>query len=84
MMKWRDLKLTMKMLAGFGAVLLFVCCLGFVAFSGTGGIVNIAKEVIEGNNPFYQVETVRQIAFAALNTVQTISGSISFSFGASI
>jgi len=44
----------------------------------------LALQVIEGNNPFYQVETVRQIAFAALNTVQTISGAISFSFGASI
>lgn len=44
----------------------------------------LTLQVIEGNNPFYQVETVRQIAFAALNTVQTVSGSISFSFGASI
>jgi len=49
-MKWQDLKLNIKMLAGFGAVLIFVCCLGFVAFSGAGSIVNIAKEVIEGNN----------------------------------
>ncbi|MGD2114556.1 MAG: hypothetical protein PVG07_05880 [Acidobacteriota bacterium] len=44
----------------------------------------LTMQVIEGNNPFYQVETVRQIAFAALNTAQTVSGSISLSFGASI
>lgn len=44
----------------------------------------LTMQVIEGNNPFYQVETVRQLAFAAMNTVQTISGSISLSFGASI
>lgn len=44
----------------------------------------LSFQVIEGNNPFYQVETVRQIAFAALNTAQTVAGSISLSFGASI
>ena len=30
---------------------------------------SLTLQVIEGNNPFYQVETVRQMAFAALNTV---------------
>lgn len=45
---------------------------------------DLTVQVIEGNNPFYQVETVRQIAFAALNTTRTVSGSVSFSFGASI
>ncbi len=44
----------------------------------------LTLQVIEGNNPFYDVETVRQLAFAALNTAQTVSASISFSFGASI
>jgi len=44
----------------------------------------LTLQVIEGNNPFYQVETVRQIAFAALNTAQSVAGSISLSFGASI
>lgn len=43
----------------------------------------LTLQVIEGNNPFYQVETVRQLAFAALNTVQAIPASISLSFGAS-
>ncbi|MDH5572939.1 MAG: hypothetical protein OEY89_14340 [Gammaproteobacteria bacterium] len=33
--------------------------------------VTLGMQVIEGNNPFYQVEKVRQIASAALNTVQT-------------
>ncbi len=33
-------------------------------------------QVIEGNNPFYKVETIRQIATAALNTGQTVATSI--------
>jgi hypothetical protein len=41
----------------------------------------LSMQVIEGNNPFYQVETVRQVASAALNTIQTVSGAVSISFG---
>lgn len=46
--------------------------------------VTLTLQVIEGGNPFYQVEKVRQVAMAALNTAQTVSGSISLSFGGSL
>jgi len=36
----------------------------------------LSMQVIEGNNPFYKVETIRQIATAALNTGQTVATSI--------
>ena len=45
--------------------------------------VALTMQVIEGGNPFYQVEQVRQLVFAALNTAQTVAASISVSFGAS-
>ena len=45
--------------------------------------VTIGVQVIEGNNPFYQVEKVRQMAGAALNLSTGISLSVSASFGAS-
>ena len=45
--------------------------------------VSLAMQVIEGGNPFYQVEQVRQLVSAALNTAQTVAASISVSFGAS-
>jgi len=32
----------------------------------------LSMQVIEGNNPFYEVEMIRQIATAALNTGQTV------------
>jgi len=44
----------------------------------------LTMQVIEGNNPFFTVEAVRQVAMAALNTAQTVAGSLSISFGASI
>jgi hypothetical protein len=44
----------------------------------------LSMQVIEGNNPFFMVEKVRQVAMAALNTAQTVAGSISLTFGASI
>lgn len=44
---------------------------------------NLSFRVIEGNNPFYQVEKVRQLVGAGLNLASTISGSVSFSFGVS-
>jgi hypothetical protein len=45
--------------------------------------VGLTMQVIEGGNPFYQVEQVRQLVFAAMNTAQTVAASISVSFGAS-
>ncbi len=33
-------------------------------------------QIIEGNNPFYQVEKVRQVVGAALNTGRTVIGAI--------
>ncbi len=45
--------------------------------------VDLTLQVIEGNNPFYQVEKVRQVVSAALNTAQTVSIAVSFSVGAS-
>lgn len=36
----------------------------------------LSMQVIEGNNPFYQVEKVRQVVSAALNTGRTIVGGI--------
>ncbi len=44
----------------------------------------LSMQVIESNNPFYEVEKLRQVVSAALNTAGTLSGSISFSFGVSI
>lgn len=37
---------------------------------------NLTLQVIEGNNPFYQVEKIRQVAMAALNTGRTVVGGI--------
>lgn len=36
----------------------------------------LAMQVIEGNNPFYTVERVRQVVGAALNTGRTVIGGI--------
>ncbi len=36
----------------------------------------LTMQVIEGNNPFYQVEKVRQVISAGLNTAQTVSGAL--------
>ncbi|OIO71892.1 MAG: hypothetical protein AUJ57_06510 [Zetaproteobacteria bacterium CG1_02_53_45] len=36
----------------------------------------LSMQVIEGNNPFYEVEMVRQVASAALNTGQTVATSL--------
>jgi hypothetical protein len=36
----------------------------------------LAMQVIEGNNPFYQVEKVRQVVSAALNTGRTVIGGV--------
>lgn len=36
----------------------------------------LSMQVIEGKNPFYEVETIRQIATAALNTGQSVTAGI--------
>lgn len=38
--------------------------------------VSLSLQVIEGNNPFFQAETARQVALAALNTQQTAVGAL--------
>jgi len=43
----------------------------------------LSFRVIEGNNPFYTVEKVRQLVGAGLNLASTISGSVSVSLGVS-
>ena len=43
--------------------------------------VELSCTVIEGNNPFYQVEKIRQLAGAAVNAVDTAASALSFSFG---
>jgi hypothetical protein len=43
----------------------------------------LSMQVIEGGNPFFTVEQVRQLAMAAINTAQTVAGAVSFSFGVS-
>jgi imidazoleglycerol phosphate dehydratase HisB len=45
--------------------------------------VTLSYQVIEGNNPFYQVEKVRQLVGAAMNLAVGISTSFSASFGVS-
>ena len=45
--------------------------------------VSLSFQVIEGNNPFYEVEKVRQLVGATLNLASGVSGSLSASFGAS-
>lgn len=36
----------------------------------------LSMQIIEGNNPFYTVEKVRQTVFAALNTFNTVAGGL--------
>lgn len=43
--------------------------------------VELSFTVIEGNNPFYQVEKVRQAIGAGLNAADTVASALSFSFG---
>lgn len=38
--------------------------------------VTLAMQVIEGNNPFYEVEKVRQVVGAALNTGRTVAAAL--------
>lgn len=42
--------------------------------------VTLSMQVIEGNNPFYQVEKVRQLVGAALNLAQGVSGAVTSVF----
>lgn len=41
---------------------------------------SLSFQIIEGNNPFYQVEKIRQAIGAGLNLASSISGSISLTF----
>ena len=43
--------------------------------------VSLGVRVIEGNNPFYQVEKVRQLVGAGINLGQTVVGAFSFGGG---
>ncbi len=43
--------------------------------------VTLGFKVIEGNNPFYQVEKLRQLAGAAVNLGQTVVGAFNFGNG---
>jgi hypothetical protein len=38
--------------------------------------VTLSMQVIEGHNPFYEVEKIRQVVGAAINTGQTVAGAI--------
>jgi hypothetical protein len=43
--------------------------------------VTLSFTVIEGNNPFYKVEKMRQVVGAGLNAADAAASAISFSFG---
>ena len=43
--------------------------------------VSLSFKVIEGNNPFYQVEKTRQAVGAGINVADTVASAITFSFG---
>jgi hypothetical protein len=38
--------------------------------------VKLGLQVIEGNNPFYEVEKIRQVIGAGLNTVRTAVSAV--------
>jgi len=48
-MAWRDMTIGKKIALGFGAVLVLLCAAGVLSYTGVGGIVQNAGEVIEGN-----------------------------------
>jgi hypothetical protein len=43
--------------------------------------VTLSFTVIEGNNPFYKVEKIRQVASAGINAADTAASALTFSFG---
>ena len=47
--RWKDLRISVKLGIGFGTILTLVVAVGLILFSGLGGVVNTAQEVIEGN-----------------------------------
>ncbi len=47
-MNWQDLTVGKRIGSGFGFVILLLLVLGLLSFSGVGGIVNNASEVIDG------------------------------------
>ncbi|NBF39839.1 MAG: chemotaxis protein, partial [Spirochaetes bacterium] len=48
-MRWKDLKLSVKLSVGFGVVLVLLAGLSVWAVQGVQGIVRNAEEVIVGN-----------------------------------
>jgi hypothetical protein len=50
-MRWKDLKLSVKLSVGFGVVLVLLAGLAVWAVQGVQGIVRNAEEVIVGNEP---------------------------------
>lgn len=48
-MNWKNLKISTKIGAGIGSILLLLGIISFLNYLGVGGIVSNAREVIEGN-----------------------------------
>ncbi|WP_022666471.1 methyl-accepting chemotaxis protein [Desulfospira joergensenii] len=48
-MNWNTLTIGKKIITGFGVVILLLMILGGLSFTGVGGIVDNAEEVIDGN-----------------------------------
>jgi len=49
-MSWKDLTIGKKIGTGFGIVIILLIILGTLSFTGVGGIVNNASEVIDGKD----------------------------------
>jgi methyl-accepting chemotaxis protein len=48
-MNWKDMTIGKKIASGFGLVIVLLIILGALSFTGVGGIVDNAEEVIDGN-----------------------------------
>ena len=48
-MSWKDFTIGKKIGVGFGVVLVLLVVVGVMSYSGVHGIVNNAREVIDGN-----------------------------------
>ena len=48
-MSWKNMTIGKKNAVGFGVVLILLAALALISYTGVGGIVNNATEVIEGN-----------------------------------
>jgi methyl-accepting chemotaxis protein len=49
LMSWRNMTIGKRITFGFGVVLVLLCSAGIMSFTGVGGIVTNAGDVIEGN-----------------------------------